>query len=153
MDGPLSWSRNGGMFSYNLCCRENSFVQLWHQMGPNQRELTHCLSVHIDIEGNLTVMQGMPQRALLPEEPVQRSNQRAHTTATAATSSRPVRRSPRLRQNGGRYETISPSAEEVRAFDALLHANMTQSGKYDNSIHTTINSIHVIIIKVAIINI
>ena len=138
------------MFSYNLCCRENSFVQLWHQLGPNQRELTHCLSVHIDVEGNLTILQGMPQRAILPEEPTARSNERgAHTVTSATTSGRPVRRSPRLRQNGGRYEPISPTVEEVRAFDALLHANMTQTGKYDNSIHTTI---HVITIKVAIIN-
>ena len=127
-------------------------MQLWHQMGPNQRELTHCLSVHIDVEGNLTIMQGMPQRVLLPEEPSQsqRASERAHVPPTATNSGgRPVRRSPRLRQNGGRYEPISPTVEEVRAFDALLHANM-QAGKYDNSIHTTI---HVITIKVAIINI
>ena len=137
------------MFSYNLCCRENSFVQLWHQLGPNQRELTHCLSVHIDVEGNLTILQGMPQKAILPEEPTARSTERgAQTVTSATTTGRPIRRSPRLRQNGGRYEPISPTVEEVRAFDALLHANM-QAGKYDNSIHITI---HVITIKVAMIN-
>ena len=136
------------MFSYNLCCRENSFVQLWHQLGPNQRELTHVLSIHIDVEGNLSILQGMPQR-LHTEEPMQpahRATERGtHTSTAATTTGRPTRRSPRLRQNGGRYEPLTPTTEEARAFDALLHANM-QAGKYDNSIHTTIPVILVVII-------
>ena len=135
------------MFSYNLCCRENSFVQLWHQLGPNQRELTHVLSIHIDVEGNLSILQGMPQRLHTEESTARSTDRGAHTTTTATTTGRPIRRSPRLRQNGGRYEPISPTAEEVRAFDALLHANM-QAGKYDNSIHTTIPVIYVAIINI-----
>ena len=42
---------------------------------------------------------------------------------------------------------------KLRAFDALLQANVAQPGKYNSSIHTTIDTIYVMIIKVAIINI
>ena len=84
----------------------------------------------------------MPQRGVIQEEP-----SRASHRGGAHTATRPVRRSPRVaaRQGGAQYETISPSPEEVRAFDALLHANMAEPGKYDSSIHTTIDMIHVIV--------
>ena len=106
-------------------------------MGANQRELNHCLTIHVDIEGSVTLMQGMSQRGVMQEEP--HPPRASQGGGGAHTTTRPVRRSPRLgaRQNGGRYETISPSPEEVRAFDALLQANMAQPGKYDSSIHTT----------------
>ena len=132
-EGPLVWSRNGGMFAYNLVCRENSFIQIWHSHGANNRHLNHCLTIHVDIEGAVTIMQGMPNVGVLPEEDTRPSGRQR-----AQTGSRPVRRSPRVAARQAQYENLTPTHEEIQVFDSLLHANLQGPGNYDSSIHTTI---------------
>ena len=131
--GPLIWSRTGNSYSYNLTVRENGFLQVWKQTGPNNRDLDHLISLHIPL-GN------EPMQIVGSAYLQQASNYGPSCTTTSRSGQmsprcRAVRRSTRVAAK--RYEPVTPTRSEVDTFNSLLTANMTMAGKHDISIHTT----------------
>ena len=121
--GPLTWSRVGGMNSYNLIVRPNSFIQMWFSKAGS-KQVTHVQTDYVDMDGNARRVMG------------------AKTTEEGGPKPRgpgrpPTRRSPRHKvAQASQYVAISP-ARDLGDLDQLLGVNINLQGIYDISINTT----------------
>ena len=120
--GPLTWSRVGGMNSYNLIIRPNSFIQMWFSKAGS-KQVSHVQTDYVDMEGNATRVMGAKTKE---EGPKPRGPGRP-----------PTRRSPRHKvAQASQYVAISP-ARDLGDLDQLLGVNINLQGIYDISINTT----------------
>ena len=128
--GPLVWSKTGNNYSYNLTIRENSFVQIWKQQGPNNRTLHHVCSFHVSMEDDDSMtMLGTSNMNTGHAHRMPTGMPYGHATEVRTPPRcRALRRSQRVAAKKA-FEPITPTSNDIAAFERMLTSNLGLGGK------------------------